>query len=385
MNLKKLCSGLAASAVLSSILLTGCASEKTITTENAPNDIMKNLAAISSDSSAEDVTGALSAVVMKTAENYNYQLGLKAKGEGTTLDLGDGSIKTRPIETSSVDYRAALSDSVYEFLDQEIEERKSTGLMKADADEIITAYADTKSGSPDQKSMELSYISSETSAQQLKYSADQIEDVAKNTVMIPLFADLGANLIISPVSLPEYYDYSLVQKGNNYTFTLKIKDLDKYNEYIDQYYSDKDQPARTDLNGDGSLMADEYVTDRMEISMTMNEEGVISSLTNSNYSKVSSGENQTDDVYLAQTISVIPCPQSLTDSMIDFFDQLSKGDMKEGQTFTLSFDGTVRSGGDDSKKDEDKSEQSEDKKEEQAEQQKQESSSSEEKKDSSGK
>lgn len=49
-------------------------------------------------------------------------------------------------------------------------------------------------------------------------------------------------------------------------------------------------------------MADEYTTERVEISMTMNEEGVISKITNSNYSKVKSSEDQTDDVYYDEDI-----------------------------------------------------------------------------------
>lgn len=51
MNFVKPISKIAACLLMSSILFTGCASEKEVTSENAPNDLMKNLAEISSESS----------------------------------------------------------------------------------------------------------------------------------------------------------------------------------------------------------------------------------------------------------------------------------------------------------------------------------------------
>lgn len=72
--------------------------------------------------------------------------------------------------------------------------------------------------------------------------------------------------------------------------------------------------------------------------MTMNEEGVISKITNSNYSKVKSSEDQTDDVYYDEDIRVFKAPGQLKDSIKNFFNELSDKKIKKGDTFTVSFE-----------------------------------------------
>ncbi|MEY8379933.1 hypothetical protein AAK979_02635 [Ileibacterium valens] len=339
MHFAKTCSILAAAAMVSSFALGGCAAKKTITSENAPNDIMKGLAKITSESSAEDVTSALAKVITKTAEAYDYQIGYSDTGEGNTLDLEDGSIKTVPMHSKSYDYRVTDDNStVYEFLDQTVQDNHNVGFMKADNKAITTAYTSVEDGTPSDPSMTFKLEDFETEDQVTEYSADEIADVVKNTAMIPMFSYLGADLIISPTSNPDFYDYSLVQEGANYTFTFKIADVDKFNEYLDNYSKDTYNTERTDLLRDGSIMADEYTTERVEISMTMNEEGVISKITNSNYSKVKSSEDQTDDVYYDEDIRVFKAPGQLKDSIKNFFNELSDKKIKKGDTFTVSFE-----------------------------------------------
>nr|WP_304937564.1 hypothetical protein [Ileibacterium valens] len=114
--------------------------------------------------------------------------------------------------------------------------------------------------------------------------------------------------------------------------------MDKFNEYLDNYSKDTYNTERTDLLRDGSIIADEYTTERVEISMTMNEEGVISKITNSNYSKVKSSEDQTDDVYYDEDIRVFKAPGQLKDSIKNFFNELSDKKIKKGDTFTVSFE-----------------------------------------------
>lgn len=150
-----------------------------------------------------------------------------------------------------------------------------------------------------------------------------------------MFSYLGADLIISPTSNPDFYDYSLVQEGADYTFTFKIADVDKFNEYLDNYSKDTYNTERTDLLRDGSIIADEYTTERVEISMTMNEEGVISKITNSNYSKVKSSEDQTDDVYYDEDIRVFKAPGQLKDSIKNFFNELSDKKIKRRYIYSL--------------------------------------------------
>lgn len=351
MNFVKPISKIAACLLMSSILFAGCASEKEVTSENAPNDLMKNLAEISSESSGEDVTSALAAVITKTAEHYDYQIGAKDSGEGTTLDLTDGTVKTVPITSTNYDYRISDGNAVYEFLNTNIQDRKQSGFMKADAKEITTIYADAVKGTPDDSSMEFSFVDSESEEQTQKYTEAEIQETVKNTVMIPLFSYLGANLIVSPTAMPEFYDYSLVQKGNQYVFKLSIKDVDKYNEYLDEYNKTTFNTERTDLNRDGSVIADDYVTDRVNIEVTMDSEGVIQSISNSNYSKVSSEIDQTDDVYFNENITIFAAPEALKTSIVDFFDQFDAGEIETGDSFTILFKGD--SNAESSKKDKD--------------------------------
>lgn len=354
MNFVKPISKIAACLLMSSILFTGCASEKEVTSENAPNDLMKNLAEISSESSREDVTSALAAVITKTAEHYDYKIGAKDSGEGTTLDLKDGTIKTVPITSTNYDFRISDGNAVYEFLNTNIQDRKQSGFMKADSKEITTIYADAVKGTPDDSSMEFSFVDSESEEQTQKYTEAEIQETVKNTVMIPLFSYLGANLIVSPTAMPEFYDYSLVQKGNQYVFKLSIKDVDEYNEYLDEYNKTTFNTERTDLNRDGSVIADDYVTDRVNIEVTMDSEGVIQSISNSNYSKVSSEIDQTDDVYFNESITIFAAPEALKTSIVNFFDQFDDGEIKTGDSFTILFKGDSTTESD--KKDQDDSE-----------------------------
>lgn len=293
-------------------------------------------------------------MITKTAEHYDYKIGAKDSGEGTTLDLKDGTIKTVPITSTNYDFRISDGNAVYEFLNTNIQDRKQSGFMKADSKEITTIYADAVKGTPDDSSMEFSFVDSESEEQTQKYTEAEIQETVKNTVMIPLFSYLGANLIVSPTAMPEFYDYSLVQKGNQYVFKLSIKDVDEYNEYLDEYNKTTFNTERTDLNRDGSVIADDYVTDRVNIEVTMDSEGVIQSISNSNYSKVSSEIDQTDDVYFNESITIFAAPEALKTSIVNFFDQFDDGEIKTGDSFTILFKGDSTTESD--KKDQDDSE-----------------------------
>ena len=71
-------------ALSAALLFAGCTSSvETITEVNAPTDILKTLAAIDADSTAEDVTNAMAAVIDKTAETYSYRLSMDLTSEAT--------------------------------------------------------------------------------------------------------------------------------------------------------------------------------------------------------------------------------------------------------------------------------------------------------------
>lgn len=330
--MKKLLSILAAGA----LFLAGCQSTAgtPVTPDEAPTDLMKNVAELNNESMASDVVKAVEGIINATAEKDQYRLKMDTQNSVQSIAFQDDQIESVPSSTHSIDYRLEGDKCVYELLEQESDGSSQAGLMKADAKNVTTAYAEYKSGSIGQNNLKLSLSSVETQAQSQQYDADAIESVVKNTVVVPLYGIMGGNLILQPFSSPEYYDFSLTKNGSDYILTISIKDQDAYNKALDDYFVKTFGYERKDLKRDGSYMAEEYTTSEVTITVTMDEDGVISKITNDQSSQVGQSDNL-QTVSNKQTMTVSEAPETLLTSMADFFKQVDDKEIKNGSDFEI--------------------------------------------------
>lgn len=332
--MKKLLAGIAMSA----LLVAGCSSSPVpVTSEDAPNDTMKALAELSSESSAEDVSAALQTIVTATAEKYSYQLKFDTTADGTNIDFSGEEPASVPVNAQTIDYRLADDATVYELLEQEYGDEITAGLLRADAKNTVTASCELKDTQFGQNTLDLTLLTSDKQDQSTNYDEDNIDAVVRNTVMIPMFSYMGSELVVKPMVNPEDYDFKLEKSGNTYTLTISMKDEEAYNKILDDYFKNNYGYERTDLKRDGSLIADTYKTTQVEMTVNMDEEGVIQSLKSVNVSSVDIPDQETIEVRLEQNVTISQAPEKMNDALSDFFKKYDEGEYKDGSEFTLSF------------------------------------------------
>lgn len=190
-------------ALSAALLFASCTSSvETITEENAPTDILKTLAAIDADSTAEDVTNAMAAVIDKTAETYGYRLSMDLTSEATNYAADeDGKLSEEALSGRSIDIAAADGTQMYELLEQDSMGTLMAGLMRAGKDSVTTIYATIDEGDLDAQNQKLTISDVSSNDSQVDESSD-IEQMVKDTVSMPLYSYMGANLIVQPMVSP---------------------------------------------------------------------------------------------------------------------------------------------------------------------------------------
>lgn len=323
-------------ALSAALLFAGCTSSvETITEENAPTDILKTLAAIDADSTAEDVTNAMAAVIDKTAETYSYRLSMDLTSEATNYAADeDGKLSEEALSGRSIDIAAADGTQMYELLEQDSMGTLMAGLMRAGKDSVTTIYATIDEGDLDAENQKLTISDVASNDSQVDESSD-IEQMVKDTVSMPLYSYMGANLIVQPMVSPEYYTFKLQKRGDVYEWTISMKDKASYNEQLDTYVLNNYGYNRTDLNGDGSLVVEQYLTTSVSIVVSMDENGVISSIKNTNRNSVGNKDNLVN-VNSIQTVKVAGASESLMNTIKDIFAKADAEELKAGDTIDLS-------------------------------------------------
>lgn len=325
-----------AALLCSSMLLAACGtSAVTVTEETAPNEVLKAVAAINEDSTAEDVTNAMNGIINTTAEAYNYRIVTDLDNRVTNFTQEDDNTLSQTTQNSrSIDHSIADNDVMYELLEQESGDQKMVGMMTANKTEITTLYATIDEGdltSADQK-LTVSNVGNNDSG--VTDDSDMTQMV-KDTVVSPLYSYMGANLIIQPMASPEYYNFVLKQKGDTYEWTIDIKDKETYNSYIDNYVEENYSYPRTDLNGDGSLVVEQYDTTSVSVVITMNKNGVISSIRNTNKNMVGNKDNLIN-LGAVQTVTIGGVSDALVNSIKQVFTDVADEKLKESGTFELT-------------------------------------------------
>lgn len=318
-----------------SLLFAGCTSSlETITEENAPTDVMKTLASIGEDSITDEISSSIKELVRRTGEAYNWRVGMTVDSDVTDYVVNDD--KTLSAESTSgrsIDISLADDTQMYELLEQESADSRLAGLMPAGEDSTASIFAVIDEGDLDTGPQTLTVNRIISSDSQENESSDAKQRV-KDTVSIPLYSYLGANLIIQPMEFPEYYSFRLQKRGDLYEWTISMKDRASYNEQLDSYVLSSYGYNRTDLNGDGSMMMDGYTTTSVSIVVSMDENGVISSIENTNRSTVGSKGNLVD-VSSVKTVKVEGASESILQTMKDIFAKVNADELKTGDHLEL--------------------------------------------------
>lgn len=324
-----------AGLLCSSMLLAACGtSVVTVTEDTAPNDLLKAVAGIDEDSTAEDVTNAMTGIINRTAEAYNYRIVTDLDNKLNNFEQDDdGKLSQTNQTTHSMDYSMADGEVMYELLEQESGDQRMVGLMTANKSAITTLYANIDEGDLTSNDQKLTVASVGSNESGVEEDADMTQMV-KDTVVSPLYTYMGANLIIQPMASPEYYNFALKKRGNAYEWTIDIKDKESYNSYIDNYVEQNYNYPRTDLNGDGSLTVEQYDTTSVSVVVTMDENGVISSIRNTNKNMVGNKDNLIN-IGAVQTITIGGISDTLVNSVKQVFTDVADEKLAENGTFEL--------------------------------------------------
>lgn len=327
---------LLAAGIAASLLLGGCASSDTVTTEDAPTDIIKTLAGLSSDSSATEVLDAIQTLITNTAAADDYCLSLNSATETSTATLDtDYSLTTVKQALYEKDLRCSYGEDYYELLQQMSSGEQMLGLMDINGTETAVAYATYEDGGFNSDESECLIQSLSVQDDDSGYTSEQLKASAQNMSIYPLYSLVGASLILQPFSNPEYYNFALTKDDDDYyTLTMTIKDDEAYNEALDEYVLANYGYERTDLNGDGSYVVDIYDTTNVTIAITVDENGVIHKIINNNFNTIGFEDNSIN-AYNKQTCIINKASEDSESFFTDFFKNVKDGEYKEGGTFTL--------------------------------------------------
>lgn len=323
-------------AAACALFLCGCGlKDNSITSENAPTEMLKTIASLNSDSDPETVLATFESMVNATAKAYDYKLELRPDNETKAPVLGAGTGLSESTTTSSqFDVRYATAENVYELLEQQSNGQEIMGLMDAGGSSTTTVYANFVEGGFRRDPSTALIESVDVKENEDAISGEQLTDSIQNMVVYPIWPLLGANLILQPFAQPEYYDFNLSQDGTSYTLNITMKDQDAYNDALDKFVSEYYGYERTDLNGNGSVVLDSYVTTGVDISITMDENGVISRITNNNYNDLTL-DDDTITAYIKQTAHISGASDGYGTFFEDFFGKLNKEELAQGDEFTI--------------------------------------------------
>ena len=321
-------------ALCFSLLLGGCAAAPVaVTEENAPNEIMKKAAALSSETSGEQVLSVFNELIDATVKEYGYNVAFDQTVEASNISVQNSELETITNKGRSYDVRMAGDKTVYEVLEQQSGDQQQAGFMKADSKETVTVFGTYETGGVNAANSSIAIEDITTSADST-IAEENAEDIVHNTVKYPFYPMLGANLILKPFSDPQYYDFNLTKKGNEYTLAITMKDSDAYNEALDKFTSENYGTTRTDIQGDGSFIADSYKTTAVDTVIVMNEEGVISSIRSFGNSDVTANSKSISS-YTNIDCKISKAGEKLVEFVPGLFKDIAENTVKKGDTIKL--------------------------------------------------
>ncbi len=336
---KTLTKSFLASSLAFSMLLTGCSETETpVTEENAPSDLLKSVASINSETESTDMRDVLLNLIQATSDNTKYGLILNetTTSEGLNKEEGVDTLEVISQPFKSYDIRYGANGSFYEVYEEESSEGTLYRMMDSAAKTITTLDLEPLQDNAFANQNAKFTIGNVSIRESGLANADEerLEESIISAITYPLYDLLGSGLLIQPMARPDEYDFSFNKKGNDYIWTVTMKDQEDYNDLVDTSYQMVYMHDRKDIRGDGSFVLDSYLVDDVKMELTMDENGCLKSIEYLTKSTATKGE-ETAEMTSSEKVTLTQAPESWTTFFKNFFANISNESLKNGDTFTI--------------------------------------------------
>lgn len=325
----------ATTAALCFQIVYGCAGPSAVTAENAPSELLKQAAQITSDADPSEVQDVFSQIIAQTAKGSDYRLILNEEAKGTGLSLDSDDLASTENTFRNYDVRYGTDDCFYQVYEEEGSGDAIYGLMASNADTITTVYANPEndeSFGKDNGAFKIASVYSQPS--EIDASTTDMKASIQNAVSYPLNTMLGASLVLQPSESPESYNFVLQKENGKYVWTMSIADEEEYNKSLDDAFENVYGHSRLDIKGDGSIMLDSYDVTEVTLVLTMDEEGALEAVQIDNKSTVSKGDQKLD-LSSTDSISIKQADEKWLTFFKEFFAQIKDEKLKQDDSFTL--------------------------------------------------
>lgn len=312
-----------------------------VTEEDAPTEQMKKVAAITSESSSQDVVDVFRSLIDATSQESSHRLIFTEDVNGKGLSLESDTLETVENSYKNYDVRYGTDKAFYQLYEEVSSGDPIFGLMKSSPKDITTVYLHPDGEDDEAKSVlgvtpqDFTITDIAVSDSALKdTNEEELKSSVNNAVVYPLNTLLGASLVLQPTDLPSMYTYVLEKSGNQYTWTISIKDVELYNKQLDEAYLAGYGHERNDIRGDGSLVLDSCDITDVTMKLTMNENGALSEIAITNKSAAVKGEDSVD-LYSTDQITIKQAPETWGQFFTTFFDKIEDKSLSQNDSFTL--------------------------------------------------
>lgn len=327
-----------ASIVASSFMLGGCTPKTTvITSENAPNEFIRQVANVTSNSTSEEMQSILNTMNDATIEYYNsgYQTSEQTHAVGLTVQ--DGQLATTESDFKNYDVRFGDELTYYELYEEESGNEANYGLMSYNKGAITTVFSRPDGSGQFGKENGKFVIQTINKEDGVLHdiSDDAMHEYIQEAISFPLHNLVGGTLLVSPFEKPQAYTYKLEQVGSDFVWTISIHEQDVYNEILNTTFKDLYGYDRLDIKGDGSFILDEFIAQEVTYVLTMDEQGVVQKISTTNASQAKKGE-VTKEIKSTDTVLLTTVEEKWYTFFKDFFAAIESGTLKEEDAFALN-------------------------------------------------
>lgn len=335
----KITKGLMASTLALSMILAGCSDIETpVTEENAPTELLKSVASINSDTESTEVRDVLLEMIQATSDATEYGLVFDeaTQSEGLNKEVDTLEVVSQPFH--SYDVRYGANGSFYEVYEEESSEGTLYRMMDSATKTITTldlepTENETNAFANNKAQFTIGNISVRESGL-ADADEERLEESITSAITYPLYDLLGSGLLIQPMARPDEYDFALNKKGNDYIWTVTMKDAEDYNALVDTSYQVVYMHDRKDIRGDGSFVLDTYTVDDVKMELIMDENGCLKSIEYITKSTATKGE-ESAEMTSSEKVTLSQAPESWSTFFKNFFANIANGSLQDGDAFTL--------------------------------------------------
>lgn len=337
-QIKKLSTIAMSSIVASSLLLAGCTPKTTeITSENAPNEFISQVANVTPTSSPEDMKSILQTINDATMDYYQSGYQTNEETHAVGLTVKDGQLATTESDFKNYDIRFGDGLTYYELYEEESGNEANYGLMSYNKNDITTVFSRPDGSGQfgkDNGKFVIQTINKEDGVLQ-DISDESMKDYIQEAISAPLQNLVGGSLLVSPFEKPQAYAYKLEQIGSDFVWTISMNEQEAYNEILNETFKNLYGYDRLDIKGDGSFILDEFVAQEVTYVITMDEKGVVHKISTTNASQAKKGE-VTKESKSTDVVSLTNVDEKWYTFFKDFFAAIDSGILKEEDAFALN-------------------------------------------------